>query len=335
MTKDFTMKAFKVTGVNKRKRVGIAVKDLNELKLKGCEKLQIPTQEVTVCLEEDGTEVEDNKYLWSLPSQTVLMILCKGEKWEGGASMLLRSISRIEENICSRKENIYTCIHKELLDGDINKQTAVGLAEFVKNIKMNIKSSTREEDPDWFEGLSSKCRAKEEHLRYSAKARIRGYLDKAKEHFNAQKIPENTKLKLEQVMDSFKEQLKLNSYHGHYFVRSHSVDKERMCDRDGWFSCEGLYNEETCKHYHSINPYGSKESRILFSTWNLDHVIEKSREVLPCLVEAAKNIPRGRKINVQYFYDLLFTRMNLKLVHIACHDKREHATRCDRRKIYS
>jgi DNA fragmentation factor beta subunit len=26
---------------------------------------------------------------------------------------------------------------------------------------------------------------------------------------------------------------------------------------------------------HTINPYSSREERILFSTWNLDHVIER------------------------------------------------------------
>lgn len=29
---------------------------------------------------------------------------------------------------------------------------------------------------------------------------------------------------------------------------------------------------DACASKHSINPYGSRESRVFFSTWNLDHV---------------------------------------------------------------
>ncbi|KAL0186053.1 hypothetical protein M9458_017723, partial [Cirrhinus mrigala] len=39
-------------------------------------------------------------------------------------------------------------------------------------------------------------------------------------------------------------------------------------------------------------------------------------------------------INVDYFYKLLFTRENLKLVHIVCHKKGAHELSCDSRKIY-
>ena len=61
-----------------------------------------------------------------------------------------------------------------------------------------------------------------------------------------------------------------------------------LCDKLGNFNCEGKYDDETCAYnnkgrtdsdaedfgtiLHSINPYESAESRIMFSTWNLDHV---------------------------------------------------------------
>ena len=42
-----------------------------------------------------------------------------------------------------------------------------------------------------------------------------------------------------------------------------------------------------------------------------------------------------RKLNMEYFYELLFTRKNLKLVHIVCHDKQEHLNkRCDENKLF-
>ena len=40
-------------------------------------------------------------------------------------------------------------------------------------------------------------------------------------------------------------------------------------------------------------------------------------------------------MNWKYFYRLLFTRENLRLVHIVCHDKQEHASMgCDSKQFY-
>ena len=61
----------------------------------------------------------------------------------------------------------------------------------------------------------------------------------------------------------------------------------------GRFSCEGKYDEVCCKfRHHAINPYQSYEARILFSTWNLDHRVEKSRTVIPGLVRAVQVVWR-------------------------------------------
>ena len=63
-----------------------------------------------------------------------------------------------------------------------------------------------------------------------------------------------------------------------------------LCNKLGSFECEGRYDVEECKYNsqftsndveavsdtatlpHQINPYESGEARIMFSTWNLDHV---------------------------------------------------------------
>ena len=37
------------------------------------------------------------------------------------------------------------------------------------------------------------------------------------------------------------------------------------------------------------------------------------------MVKAAMECPDGKEINSSYFYDLLFTRENLKLVDVRCH----------------
>ena len=76
---------------------------------------------------------------------------------------------------------------------------------------------------------------------------------------------------LSSTLKQFQEELKKRQYFGDYFARS-ANDQLRLCCEKGWFSYEGPYNEKTCSHLHTINPYGSKESRVLFSTWNLDHV---------------------------------------------------------------
>lgn len=34
---------------------------------------------------------------------------------------------------------------------------------------------------------------------------------------------------------------------------------------------QGSFDEKMCRSLHSINPYSSRETRIVFSTWNLDH----------------------------------------------------------------
>ena len=57
-----------------------------------------------------------------------------------------------------------------------------------------------------------------------------------------------------------------------YFDRE-AKPEERLCDDEGCFCCEGEYNKNGCDIKHSINPYLSREQRIIFSTWNLDHVL--------------------------------------------------------------
>lgn len=56
-----------------------------------------------------------------------------------------------------------------------------------------------------------------------------------------------------------------------YFDRSASKCL-RLCNSDGLFECEGQYDSSRCFSSHFINPYACREARIVFSTWNLDHV---------------------------------------------------------------
>ena len=66
-------------------------------------------------------------------------------------------------------------------------------------------------------------------------------------------------------------------------------------------------------------------------------IIRKKRDSLrkEKKTQNAKRTRLKRTLNMDYFYDLLFTRKNLKLVHIVCHDKQEHANqKCDQGNVF-
>ena len=103
---------------------------------------------------------------------------------------------------------------------------------------------------------------------------------------SAELSEKNEKL-LKDILIDLKALLKHNQFNGHYFNRA-SDKSDKLCDQKGKFSCEGRFDQKSC-HYqeaimselgdhemmswnHHINPYESSESRIMFSTWNLDHV---------------------------------------------------------------
>ncbi|XP_058806750.1 DNA fragmentation factor subunit beta isoform X2 [Phymastichus coffea] len=98
-----------------------------------------------------------------------------------------------------------------------------------------------------------------------------------------------------------------------------------LCDKKGEFRCSGTWNRNECLYSdcHKINPYRSKEELVLFSTWNLDHKIERSRTLIPQLLEAARKDILDENEVVE-IYNNLFTSKNLRLVHIVCHDKSSH-----------
>ncbi|XP_015607908.1 DNA fragmentation factor subunit beta [Cephus cinctus] len=98
-----------------------------------------------------------------------------------------------------------------------------------------------------------------------------------------------------------------------------------LCDSRGEFKCDGRWNLESCSYEnkHKINPYNSREELILFSTWNLDHKIERSRTIIPSLLKISEKDTLNKN-EVMEFYENLFTVKNLRLVHIVCHDKTTH-----------
>lgn len=82
---------------------------------------------------------------------------------------------------------------------------------------------------------------------------------------------------LDKLFDEFYSQLKRDEFFACLFDRS-TFEKGALCDQRGMFLCQGLWNSNQCYYMtgdqlsdHRINPYCSKEQRVIFATWNLDH----------------------------------------------------------------
>ncbi|XP_011933978.1 PREDICTED: DNA fragmentation factor subunit beta isoform X3 [Cercocebus atys] len=182
----------------------------------------------------------------------------------------------------------------------------------------------------WQGCLESRFQNKSGYLRYSCESRIRSYLREVSSYPSL--VGAEAQEEFLRVLGSMCQKLRSVQYNGSYFDRG-AKGGGRLCTSEGWFSCQGPFDMDSCLSRHSINPYSNRESRILFSTWNLDHIIEKKRTIIPTLVEAIKE-QDGREVDWEYFYSLLFTSENLKLVHIVCHKKTIHKLNCDPNRIY-
>ncbi|XP_065103984.1 DNA fragmentation factor subunit beta [Paramisgurnus dabryanus] len=318
-------KLVKIRSTNQAKKYGVAAVNLKELIKKGCELLKVSSLGVQVCLYEDGTIVTE-EYFQNLPNNTELVLLPKGESWDGGFVYEINHVLGLDKH-----NELLISAAKNLLSDENSPKRRKILGDLLGNLKDNSEVGSREQDKEWFEGIDVRFKTKSAYMKYNCENRIRGYLKEVDGHT---KCILNAKVKSEykKVVELLAEKLKAERYHGAYFDRSEK-EVHRLCTKDGWFSCQGAFDLDECTFLHSINPYGNRESRILFSTWNLDHIIEKKRTVIPALADAL-NGRKSSEINLDYFYKLLFTRDNLKLVHIVCHKKGAHELQCDSRKIY-
>ena len=70
--------------------------------------VQIDTRDVTVVLEDDGTQVSDNTFFQQLPAQIVLVFLKPGEHWGGGNSNKQYTISQVKVNSISSIFHFHT-----------------------------------------------------------------------------------------------------------------------------------------------------------------------------------------------------------------------------------
>ncbi|KFZ46127.1 DNA fragmentation factor subunit beta, partial [Antrostomus carolinensis] len=238
-------------------------------------------------------------------------------------------IERFLAAFCEQRAAVVEAARKLLSDERAPRRQKL-LADLIHNLSGNIPAEGRREDEKWFEGLESRFKNKSSYMRYSCESRIRSYMKEVSSFISS--VHPTARDAYKGIIDLMSDKLKSVKYNGCYFDRREE-EAVRLCTAEGWFSCQGPFDRADCPCKHSINPYSNRESRILFSTWNLDHIIEKKRAVVPELAEAVKT-RGGREVNWEYFYQLLFTVDNLKLVHIACHKKTNHNLSCDKTKIY-
>ncbi|KAM8830087.1 DNA fragmentation factor subunit beta isoform 2-T2 [Synchiropus picturatus] len=228
------------------------------------------------------------------------------------------------------------------------------LMDLLQKAEDRSELESRDDDEEWFRDIKPRFKTKSAYMEDNCKNRIRSYLTEVKA--GREKIKDIVVGgKYSKISELMEEMLKSANYNGCYFDRT-SKESNCLCTKEGWFTCQGAFDEAACQSLHSINPYSSRESRIIFSMWNLDHRrdtnpecgsfpcqqslqhcpflrIEKKRTIIPAL-QAALQDHKTASINVHYFYRLLFTRENLKLVHIVCHKKSVHNLECDAKKIF-
>ncbi|KAL7978554.1 hypothetical protein Chor_005536, partial [Crotalus horridus] len=182
---------------------------------------------------------------------------------------------------------------------------------------------------EWSGWVESRFKTKSSYMRHSCESRIRGYMKEVGAYIST--VPPALQMKFSGIAEAMLEKLKLEKYNGFYFDRKEET-KCRLCTPEGWFSCQ-----VSCKEIEASGRSKGIE-RFYFPfrvalTGSPFPKIEKKRVILPTLAEAVKDCD-GKEIDWEYFYRLLFTTDNLKLVHIVCHKKTVHNLGCDQTKIY-
>jgi DNA fragmentation factor beta subunit len=327
------MNGYKVSDAKRCLTVGVACQTLNELREKGRVNLKI-TQEVNIQLA-DGTCVNDEDYFQLLSPQTEFLFLKPGETAITKAEILCSVLQDVKQDIL-RTGNV-----PQEFQTPAFKESVMEFVKLIEHKPKNVHLSSKADDPAWFEGTTTNSATKEEFMSRLSQKRIRGYMNKTKGDITKSEIYKKQKMCQKKLIEAFLKmefQLKVKNYFGGYFDRN--VVSDRLCDREGNFECRGRWDVDRCQYTrvaankHMINPYASKEARRKFSDWNFDHMVERKRSIVPALLEAAKQASeKKRAINADYFYRLLYTTENLKLVHTVCHDKRAHNKKCDSSKL--
>ncbi|KAG0716029.1 DNA fragmentation factor subunit beta [Chionoecetes opilio] len=331
------LRHFVVCGPAQRK-CGIVASNYEEFLKKCRKKFELKKHNKILITLDDETEV-DEEYFEYLVDDTKLLI-SRSKTIE--TTDYIHQLASFLHACLDRQPQLHSKVMGCLQEPVTSRQAVTLLELIAKATQASTPLMSREEDVEWFKGLDTKFKTKEAVMRNSAFTRMYSYLDHAKRELLPDKMLGDSPQS--KAILFFKEKLVKSKYNASYFDRSALSDEERLCGPEGLFGCEGPFDQHKCSGIHFINPYASREARIVFSTWNFDHVIEKSRTIIPEL-KAALSGPRPSSVNLHYFYDLLFlhknsltaaknTNGNLKLVHIACHVKKQHQCECEPEKIF-
>ncbi|XP_058160567.1 DNA fragmentation factor subunit beta isoform X1 [Dasypus novemcinctus] len=257
-------KTFKLRTLHSQKKFGVAGRSCQEVLRKGCDKFQLPAAGCRLCLYEDGAELSADIFA-SVPDDTELLLLPAGQAWQGYVSDIGRVLSVFHKPHAGVIQAV-----RQLLCDERSPLRQRLLADLLHNVSENIAAETRAEDQPWFEGLEARFRSKSSYLRYSCESRIRSYLREVSAY--ASEVGAGAREEYVRLVGCMGRKLKAARYNSSYFDRGAKASG-RLCTPEGWFSCQGPFDGDACGSRHSINPYGNRESRVLFSTWNLDHTL--------------------------------------------------------------
>lgn len=145
-----TTKGFKVTDAERKTRVGIAVKNFEELKKKTIDKFKLKFSPGQLDFQTpDGVIIENDEYFQTLPPQTLLIWVKKGEKAKTDAEILYKTIREVNDEYLTAGEKVQEFFTEKM------KNKVFKLAEVLKGIdREKAKLSTKAEHPEWFEGNS-------------------------------------------------------------------------------------------------------------------------------------------------------------------------------------
>lgn len=142
-----TTRGFKVTDSERKFRVGIAAKNLDELKRKTIEKFKLNASTEILFQTPDGTLIENDDYFQTLDAQTLLVWSKQGERAQTDAELLYRTIREVNEEYLTAGEKVQEFFTEKM------KNKVFKLAEVLRSIDRDkARISTKKEHPEWFEG---------------------------------------------------------------------------------------------------------------------------------------------------------------------------------------
>nr|XP_032524739.1 DNA fragmentation factor subunit beta isoform X2 [Danaus plexippus plexippus] len=183
-------KGYKVTDVKREKKIGVAAENLEELIEKSCKKLgfNVSCAECRLYVAEDGTQVDDEDYLRTLAPQTLFILLQENETMVTDFDYFYNMISSVKKDYLNTGKAA-----KEFLNVNLKEKFKV-LERYISAANdSRAMISERTQDPDWFEGLDSSEKTKEQSMSKRAKERMRGYYYKTKTALQSSQLYIHTK----------------------------------------------------------------------------------------------------------------------------------------------